>query len=90
MEWCERLRAERQRFAPVRDYAAVAEDAQVFENGYIFEVDHPEHGRVNVIGCPILFSETPARRATIAPKLGEHSKEILEEVGLAADYLGTT
>lgn len=80
-EWCERLEAERQRFAPVRTYADVAHDPQAFENGYIYEVDHPEHGRINVIGNPILFSETPARRSTVAPKLGEHTEDILRELG---------
>jgi crotonobetainyl-CoA:carnitine CoA-transferase CaiB-like acyl-CoA transferase len=87
-EWCERLKAERQRFAPVRTYAEAAEDPQMFENGYIYEIDHPEHGRIKVVGNPIMFSETPARRSSISPKLGEHTGEILRELGLEEVKLG--
>ena len=76
-EWCEILRAAGQRYAPVRNYAEVAADPQVWENGYLAEADG---GRV--VGTPIRLSDTPARVGTPAPDLGADTFEVL----LAAGY----
>ncbi len=45
------------------------------------EVDHPTQGRLPVVGAPWRFSETPAEVAAAAPELGQHSEEILQELG---------
>ena len=79
--WCERLRAEAQRYAPVRNYAEIAADPQVWANGYLIEVEHPEWGRQAVIGSPIRFSDTPAHPGAVAPELGQHTEEVLLEAG---------
>lgn len=86
-EWCERLAAAGQRFAPVRDYAAVAADPGVLENGYLVEVDHPERGRTLVVGSPIRLSETPTVPGVVAPELGQHTEEVLLEAGFSWDEL---
>jgi crotonobetainyl-CoA:carnitine CoA-transferase CaiB-like acyl-CoA transferase len=80
-EWCDRLRAEGQRFAPVQDYARLAADPQVWANGYLVEVEHPQWGRITAVGNPVRFSETPARPSGIAPELGQHTEEVLLEAG---------
>jgi CoA:oxalate CoA-transferase len=87
-EWCERLRAEGQRYAPVQDYAQVAADPQVWANGYLTEVDHPEWGRIAAIGNPIRFSDTPAQPGGLAPELGQHTEEVLLEAGFTWDEIG--
>lgn len=85
--WCERLRAEEQRYAPVRDYAAVAADPQVWANGYLVEVEHPQWGKQAVIGSPIRLSETPATPGAVTPEVGQHTEEILLEAGYTWDEI---
>ena len=84
-EWCERLAAEGQRFAAVRNHAEVVADPQTMANDYIVEVDHPEWGRVKMVGSPISMSDTPTRWGSEAPELGQHTEEILLEAGYSWD-----
>ena len=90
-EWERRLRAAGQRYAAVRDYLAVAEDPGVFENGYLQEAPDSEAagGPALAVGCPIRLSATPARPGTVAPELGQHTEEVLLELGLAWDEIET-
>jgi len=80
-EWCERLAAENQRFAPVNDYASVATYEQAFANGYLRRIDHPEWGPMSQVGNPVSLSDSPAEPGLRAPELGEHTEEILLEAG---------
>jgi crotonobetainyl-CoA:carnitine CoA-transferase CaiB-like acyl-CoA transferase len=50
--------------------------------GFWKEVDHPSEGKLKMPGFPARFSKTPASIRKHAPKLGEHSLEILEEAGI--------
>jgi crotonobetainyl-CoA:carnitine CoA-transferase CaiB-like acyl-CoA transferase len=78
-EWVPRLAAEEQRFAPVRSQGEVAADPQIAANNYIVEVDHPEWGKKQMIGCPITMSDTPTRWGTEVAELGQHTEEVLLE-----------
>ena len=75
-EWCAILAAAGQRFAPVRNYAEVAADPQVWANGYLHEADG-----TRIVGTPILLSGTPARVGDPAPELGQHTEEVLLGAG---------
>ena len=59
----------------------VAADAGAFDNGYLQTIDHPEWGETIVIGSPIAMSETASTPGRIAPDLGEHTHEVLTELG---------
>jgi CoA:oxalate CoA-transferase len=54
---------------------------QIMDNEYIVEYDHPVLGKTNLIGFPVWFSKTPAGIASKAPAFGEHTEEILLELG---------
>jgi crotonobetainyl-CoA:carnitine CoA-transferase CaiB-like acyl-CoA transferase len=51
--------------------------------GFWQSVDHPTEGKLKLPGFPINFSETPESIRRHAPRLGEHSAEVLKEAGLS-------
>ena len=50
----------------------------------IVEVHHPQHGAVKQFGQPIKLSATPGTIRTAAPVAGEHTDQVLKELGLGA------
>lgn len=69
---------------PVHDYADVLTDPQVRENGSLVTYRHHTEGEVTTPGFPIDFARTPARVDRGAPVTGEHTRQILAELGLPA------
>lgn len=51
----------------------------------VVEQEHPQAGLTRTIGMPVKFSATPARYHRAAPRLGEDSVKILQELGFSAD-----
>jgi crotonobetainyl-CoA:carnitine CoA-transferase CaiB-like acyl-CoA transferase len=79
--WVARLRGADIVAAPINTLLEASNDPDVLANGYVTEIDYPEHAkRLKVHGSPWHFSETPARIG-IAPKLGGHNDEVLAELG---------
>jgi formyl-CoA transferase len=72
---------------PINDYAQVFTDPQVVAREMVVEVDHPTLGRIRSLGSPIKMSATPPQVGRRAPRLGEHTDEVLGELGLAASEL---
>lgn len=82
-EWVRRLRAEGVLAAPVRTYADIAADPDARADGYIRTLDHPEKGPIEVSGPFLHFSATPPAIRRAAPGVGEHTDEVLAEIGYA-------
>lgn len=66
---------------PVNDYAALVTEPQALENGYIASIEHPSLGSVGVVGSPIKMTKTPAGPVACAPELGQHTEEVLLDLG---------
>jgi crotonobetainyl-CoA:carnitine CoA-transferase CaiB-like acyl-CoA transferase len=80
-DWVAKLRGADIVAAPINTLLEASNDPDVLANGYVTEIDYPEHGkRLKVHGSPWHFSETPAQIGR-APALGAHSDEILAELG---------
>lgn len=71
-------------FAPVQDYAEVEHDPQVQHNKAIIEFEHPQAGRVRTLGHPITYDGVRPGVRTVPPGLGDHTRDVLEEIGLDA------
>jgi len=77
-EWMDQLRG-RVPCAPVNTVAQALADEQVRARGMIVEVDHPEFGRIRQVASPVK-TEGAVTHPTRAPRLGEHSEEILRDL----------
>jgi crotonobetainyl-CoA:carnitine CoA-transferase CaiB-like acyl-CoA transferase len=80
-EWLDQLKKGGCICTPVQSLTEVTRDPQALANRYMIDADHPEWGRVRQVGFPWDFSSTPAEWIRPAPKLGEHTDEILLELG---------
>jgi crotonobetainyl-CoA:carnitine CoA-transferase CaiB-like acyl-CoA transferase len=84
-EWLDRLTAEGVPCAPVLTRGRMIHHPQVEANGIVVETDHPQAGRLRQARPAARFSETPATVHHGGPALGEHTDEILAEIGYAEE-----
>jgi crotonobetainyl-CoA:carnitine CoA-transferase CaiB-like acyl-CoA transferase len=83
--WMKILKEEGCIFTPVQSPIEVSNDPQALANNYFIGVQHPAWGKIKMVGFPWDFSETPAQWRFKAPEFGEHSEEILLEIGYNRD-----
>jgi len=69
---------------PVLEILDMHNDPQAQARDMIVDLQHPVAGAVKTIGHPVKFSETPARVVHSAPLLGQHSREVLQQIGYNA------
>ena len=72
-------------FGPVNTVAEVFDDPHVLHRKMLVEQEHPVLGKIKHIGIPIKFSGMSARTGTPAPRYGEHTAQILAELGYNDD-----
>lgn len=73
--------------APVLSGRDLHDDPQLAVTGFFADVEHPEAGSHRYQGLPFHFSATPPRYGTPAPCLGQHTEQILREIGLDDDQV---
>ena len=79
--WLERLAAAEVPAGPINDLAAAFASPQVAALGAVVETSHPVIGPVRQVASPFAFAATPATVRLAPPLLGEHTDEILAELG---------
>ncbi|WP_272582905.1 formyl-CoA transferase, partial [Providencia sp. PROV261] len=74
--------------APVLSMREIARDQSLRDSGSIVEVEQPKRGTYLTVGCPMKFSSfTPEIKS--APLLGEHTEEVLTELGYSAEQIAS-
>ena len=81
--WIRRLNEAGVPCGKVQDIGEALADPQMLHQEMVMEVEHPGHGAVKMLGFPVKLSKTPCLVRYPAPKHGEHTAEILAELGLA-------
>ncbi|MBB3331479.1 formyl-CoA transferase [Halomonas campaniensis] len=74
---------------PINDFAQAMGDEHYLARGMVQELEHPVIGRMKTIGFPSKFSATPSQIRSPAPLFGQHTDEVLGDLGLAPDELAT-
>ncbi|MEE2674813.1 MAG: CoA transferase [Myxococcota bacterium] len=74
-------------FTLVNNVNDLPDDPQVQANDYIVDFEHPQHGTIQMLGMPVRLSETPGSIRTAAPEFGQHSEEILLDLGYDWDAI---
>jgi crotonobetainyl-CoA:carnitine CoA-transferase CaiB-like acyl-CoA transferase len=86
-DWHERLTAAGVPAAPVADVADVATSEQTQALGLLQHVEHPTIPELRLPALPLSFDRERATHASPPPLVGEHTAEILEEVGYSAEEI---
>jgi formyl-CoA transferase len=79
--WLEKLNGAGVPCGPILRIDQVFEDPQVRHLGMTQAVDSPVLGEISLLGQPVELSRTPSRLATPPPERGEHTEEVLAELG---------
>jgi crotonobetainyl-CoA:carnitine CoA-transferase CaiB-like acyl-CoA transferase len=83
-QWLELLAAHDIPAGPVKTVQEFMNDPAVQHHDMVHDYDHPEVGRLRVMGQPLVFHDTPARDPGPPPTLGQHTDEILKATGYDA------
>jgi crotonobetainyl-CoA:carnitine CoA-transferase CaiB-like acyl-CoA transferase len=87
--WVERFNEGGVACGLINNVKGVFEEPQVQHLGIVKDVVSIHHGPQKMVGQPMQLTRTPSTVARSAPKRGEHSEEILREIGLEADELSS-
>lgn len=86
-EWIEALNAAGVPCGPILTIDQVFANEQVRHLGLACPIEHPQLGPFQLLGIPVTLSRTPGAVRTPTPEKGEHSEEILSELGVTPEEI---
>jgi formyl-CoA transferase len=72
---------------PINTFSQALSDPHYVERGMVQEFEHPTAGNVKTLGFASKFSSTPQQIRRPSPLLGEHTEEVLADMGIDAERL---
>jgi crotonobetainyl-CoA:carnitine CoA-transferase CaiB-like acyl-CoA transferase len=81
--WLEKLESAGIPCGPINTFDEILEDPYLSERKMVVEMDHPKAGKIKNLGQPVKFSKSSHNVKSAAPLLGEHTEEILNELGFS-------
>jgi crotonobetainyl-CoA:carnitine CoA-transferase CaiB-like acyl-CoA transferase len=87
--WVARLAAVGVPCAPINDIREVFSDEQIRHRQMRLDLPHPLSGSVPQVASPMRFKEAPVEYDRAPPLMGQHSEEILREIGIEADEIAS-
>jgi crotonobetainyl-CoA:carnitine CoA-transferase CaiB-like acyl-CoA transferase len=85
--WEKRLRENNVVYGKVQMPAEVVVDPQALANEFFSNVPYPGGGEIKMVNTPVKFSETPASIKGPGPRIGQHSRDILAELGYSIEEM---
>ncbi len=86
-DWLAALDAAKVPCGPINDLADVFADPQVLARGMRMPAPHPLNDALELVASPMKLSATPVRLQRPPPMLGQHTDEVLAEIGCSADEI---
>ena len=74
--------------APVYDVQQALENPFVAEQQLVLDFQHPEHGKIRGVASPVRLENSAVLPTRAAPRLGEDTDALLEELGYAPNLIG--
>ncbi|CAN7706983.1 CoA transferase [Pseudorhodoferax sp. LjRoot39] len=84
-EWVDALLAAGVPAAPIYDYAEALSSEQAVARNMVLKIQHPVEGETRALGFPVKLGSTPQQVRHPAPLLGQHTDEVMHEIGMSAE-----
>lgn len=86
-EWIVSLELQGILCGEIKTFEQAADDPQIQANNMVVEMEHPQLGRLRLLGTPIRLHDTPATHRLPPADLGEHNYEIMSELGYSKEEI---